>query len=95
MWKPYFLKGAGEVAKRENDYELTSVTAFNEAVFLVHDKDGQSVNIATLALKVGDRLSCISKGGGGHPQFKFGDYIISTSFKADGKPESYGLKLVS
>lgn len=92
MWKPDWLKGPEETAKKDVIYEITSVEDFNAAAFIVKDKDNKSVNIVDLALEVGDKLQCIGRGGGGHPQFRYGDYIISTSFKADGRPDSYGLK---
>jgi hypothetical protein len=89
MWP---FKGAGQKAKKGRTYEITSVEDFKKAVNSVH-VNGERAKITDLVLKVGDQLECIGKGGGGWPQFKIGDTVISTNWMMGKKFGECGLKL--
>lgn len=89
-----FFKGPDEKAKADNSYEITSTKDFLDTAFSCR-KNEERVDLAKLTLKVGEELRCLGKGEGGWPRFQTEDgTIISTSYKAKGRPDSYGLKLV-
>lgn len=91
--------------QKGDTFEITSTRDFEKAVFTVSKyEDGQRtkerVTLADLNLKEGALVTCLGKGGGGHPAFcvsvgeAWKGIKISMTFLADGKPESYGLQKV-
>lgn len=88
-----FTKGPEDKAKTGYPYNITSTADFLDTAFSCR-KDGERADLAKLTLKVGEQLRCLGKGEGGWPKFQTEDgTIISTSYKAKGRPDSYGLKL--
>lgn len=87
-------------ARNGERFAITSASAFKAAVFSVRDNTQTPalMSVADLALQDGDHVTCVGKGGGGHPAFKmaageqWNGTVIGTSFKADGAPETYGLQ---
>ena len=90
-------------AKKGDIFKIKDINSYKGAVFTISRYENgtrveKNIHFDSLNLENGTIITCLGKGGGGHPKFyiSFGDawrgIAISMTFKADGKPESYGIE---